>query len=63
MWDAKTREDLIRFKEVNRNLQEIQWQIEHLKALRTKGNERAARIAEDLSWIGFSGRSYEPHPC
>ena len=59
VWDAKTREDLIRFKEVNRNLQEIQWQIEHLEALRTKGNEKATRIAEDLSWIGFSGRNYE----
>jgi len=59
VWDAKTREDLIRFKEVNRNLREIQWQIEHLEALRTKGNEKAARIAEELSWIGFSGRNYE----
>ena len=50
---------MIRFKEVNRNLHEIQWQIEHLEALHTKGNEKAAQIAKDLSWIGFSGRNYE----
>jgi len=59
VWDAKTREDLIRFREVKRNLQKIQFQIDHLEALHVKENEKAAQIVEDLSWVGFSDQNYE----
>ena len=59
VWDTKTQEDLICFKEVNHNLQKIQWQIDHLEALRAKENEKAGHIVEDLSWVGFSGQNYE----
>jgi len=59
VWDAKTQEDLVRFREVKRNLQKIQFQIDHLEALRVKEKEKVEHIVEDLSWVGFSGRNYK----
>jgi len=59
VWDTQTRQDLVRFKEINNDLQKIKFQIEHLEALRAKETEKAARIADNLSWVGFSGRNYE----
>ena len=59
VWDTKTREDLVRFKEVRRTLQKIQFQIEHLEALHIKETKKAECIVDDLSWVGFSGWKYK----
>jgi len=59
VWDAKTRQDLVQFKEIKRNLQKIQFQIDHLEGLRVQEKEKAGHVVEELSWAGFSGRNYE----
>jgi len=59
VWDMEARKDILLFQEAALNLKKIQFQIDHLKALRASQMEKANIVLDCLGWTGFSGRNYE----
>jgi len=59
VWDMKARKDILLFQEAALNLKKIQFQIDHLEALRTSQTEKANIVLDRLGWTGFSGQNYK----
>ena len=55
----EARKDILLFQEAALNLKKIQFQIDHLEALRTQQTEKANIVLNRLGWTGFSGRNYK----
>jgi len=55
----EARTDILLFQEAALNLKKIQFQIDHLEALRTSQTEKANIVLGHLGWTGFSGRNYK----